>query len=187
MHCRNATAEYITTDPREATEQKLLLQWIDQYPQTILLRENSFAHMTASAMIFNPSMTKTLMVYHKIYDSWSWTGGHADGEADMMQVALREAQEETGLIRLSPITDRPTGLDILPVKGHFKKGSWIPAHIHLSLCYSFFADEDQTLRCKPDENSGVRWIKIDDLQDFVSEPDMLPIYERIIRRTRTHL
>ena len=37
------------------------------------------------------------MVYHNIYDSWSWLGGHADGETDLLAVALREVKEETGL------------------------------------------------------------------------------------------
>ena len=50
---------------------------------------NCLAHMTASAWVVNPGRTKVLMVYHNIYKSWSWLGGHANNEQDLLQVAVR--------------------------------------------------------------------------------------------------
>ena len=167
----------------EAGDKRIMLEWVEKYPETILTRENRFAHMTSSAMIFDSAMRQVLMIYHNIYHSWSWTGGHADGDADLLAVALREAVEETGLQTLTPLTDRATGLDVLTVNGHFKRGSWVSSHLHLSLCYSFFADPDAPLHIKPDETSGVRWLPIDRLNEFISEPQMLPVYHRIIRRS----
>ena len=184
MHFRDEVCSFEPLNARDAAEQTLILRWIDSFPDTILTRRNEFAHATASAMIFDPFLKKVLMAYHNIYDSWAWTGGHADGEEEMLRVAIREAQEESGLAKLEPITLSPTGLDILTVKGHTKHGKWVPAHLHLSLCYSFIADPAQPIRCKPDENSGVRWIEIDRLAEYVSEPDMLPVYNRIIERTK---
>ena len=58
-------------------------------------RENPVCHFTASAWIVNPACTHALMVYHNIYHSWSWTGGHNDGNPDFQSVARREAVEET--------------------------------------------------------------------------------------------
>ena len=55
------------------------------------------AHMTASSWIVNEDYTKVLMIYHNIYNSWAWTGGHADGDEDLLHVAVKEAREETGL------------------------------------------------------------------------------------------
>lgn len=55
------------------------------------------AHFTASAWVVNPLHTKTLMIYHNIYQSWSWIGGHADGMHDLSLVAAKELEEETGL------------------------------------------------------------------------------------------
>ena len=49
--------------------------------------------MTASSVIVHPARTKTLMAFHKIYQSWAWTGGHVDGETDLLHVAMREARE----------------------------------------------------------------------------------------------
>ena len=187
MFYRDDIVQYIPGCEQEAAEKELMLQWIDAYPQTVLTRQNEFAHMTASAMVFDPDMQHVLMVYHNIYRSWAWMGGHADGEDDMFITALREAKEESGLETLSPISPAPTGLDILTVTGHHKRGKWVVPHLHFSLCYSFLADPAQPLRIKPDENSGVQWLPLDRLTEFVSEPYMLPIYDRIIRRTKALL
>lgn len=98
------------------------------------------------------------MVYHNIYDSWSWTGGHADGEADLAQVALREAKEETGLSQIEFVKETPVSLEIITVDGHEKRGHYVPSHLHLNLTYLFRAEEGQRLHMKEDENSGVKWI-----------------------------
>ena len=49
--------------------------------------------MTSSGLIFNKNLDKILMVHHNIYNTWSWTGGHADGEDDLLKVAIKEAKE----------------------------------------------------------------------------------------------
>ena len=161
-----------------------MLQWIAAFQNSILTRKNLFAHMTASAMIFDESGKYILMVYHKIYDSWSWCGGHADGEDDLLQTAIREAGEETGITGLRPVCKQPTGLDILSVKGHTKHGQWVAPHLHLSLCYSFIGDMKAALQIKQDENSDVRWLPIDRLEEYITEKDMLPIYRQVIERTQ---
>ncbi len=82
---------------QEAEDQETILAYIRENRSTVLCRENKIAHMTSSGFIMNPSLDKVLMVYHRIYDSWSWTGGHSDGERDLLKTALREAEEETGV------------------------------------------------------------------------------------------
>ena len=82
-------------DGREAREREMILALIAQYGDAILSRENDFAHMTASSIIVSPDRKRTLMAFHRIYNSWAWTGGHADGESDFEAIARREAQEET--------------------------------------------------------------------------------------------
>ena len=67
-------------------------------------RDNAAAHLTASAWVVNPDRSQVLMAYHKLYDSWAWLGGHADGDRDLLAVALREVREESGLTDVRPVS-----------------------------------------------------------------------------------
>ncbi len=167
---------------QEKKDKEVILRYIETFPDTILSRENEFAHMSSSAMIFNDDMTKVLMIFHNIYNSWSWTGGHADGDTDFLQIALKEAREETGLEQLQPLREHVFTVDILPVWSHMKRGVFVNSHLHLNYTYLLTADEHLPLHIKADENSDVRWLEIKNLRRYVTEPDMLPVYEKIINR-----
>lgn len=180
MHYLEEIEKFQPTCAQEEGDRKIILEYISKYPDTILTRACTLGHLTGSSMIFNPNRDKVLMIYHKIYQSWSWTGGHADGEEDLLSVAIREAQEETGVKNLQTLT-RLFALDVLPVWGHWKRGSYVSAHMHLNMTYLLEASEEESLRIKEDENSGVAWIPIAELKEYVTEPDMLPVYEKMIR------
>lgn len=170
---------FVPTCEQEEKDQSMMLSFMDAHPDC-LTRDNAVAHFTASAWVINPTRDKVLMVYHNIYDSWSWTGGHADGEADLQAVAYREAQEETGIETLKALMDGPASLEVITVDGHMKKGNYISSHLHLNLTYLFEADEEQALTVKEDENSGVAWIPRDQLEMYVSEPWMLKwVYHKL--------
>ena len=169
-------------DGREEREKAMILELAAQYGDGILSRESDFAHMTASSIIVSPDRKRTLMAFHKIYNSWAWTGGHADGESDFEAMARREAQEETGIMNLRRLGDGPASLEILPVWAHIKRGKHVGSHLHLNVSYLFEADESLPLRIAQDENSAVGWIEVDKLCQFVSEPPMIPIYERLLLR-----
>ena len=127
-------------------------------------------------------MSQTLLVYHNIYDSWSWIGGHADGERDLEAVALRELQEETGVENARIVSVGPGNiysLEVLTVNGHEKHGAYVSSHLHLNITYLAIADPDEHTRIKPDENSGVRWVPIEDSIRLSTEPW---IRERIYRK-----
>lgn len=128
-----------------------------QTGQDFYTRDNPTAHLTASAWVVNPDGTKVLMAYHKLFQSWSWLGGHADGERDLLAVALREVREESGLSAVTPVVQQPFSTEILAVNGHEKRGQYVPSHLHLNITYLLQADDMQPLRCKPDENSAVAW------------------------------
>jgi 8-oxo-dGTP pyrophosphatase MutT (NUDIX family) len=110
------------------------------------------------------------MAYHKIYDSWSWLGGHADGDEDLLAVATKEVQEESGIQQVKPILPDIFSLEILTVDGHEKNGNYVPSHLHLNITYLLMADDHAFLRCKPDENKDVDWFPIETAIAQSSEP-----------------
>ena len=92
----NQIAAYIPYNEQEAADRELILHWIQDHDDAFT-RQNKVAHITASAWVVNRDRRKVLLVYHNIYNSWSWLGGHADGETDLLAVALREVKEEAGI------------------------------------------------------------------------------------------
>lgn len=160
---------YTPRNEQEAADRDEILRQIKMCPD-IFTRENHNAHMTASSWIVNRDRTKVLMVYHNIYDSWSWTGGHADGETDLLSVALREAMEETGMTRVTPVLEDIYSVEILTVDGHEKRGRYVSSHLHLNVTYLLEADEKEPLRSKPDENKAAAWFTPDEAIRASSEP-----------------
>ena len=173
---------YIPKDAREESEKREILTLMEREGDRLLLRECSYAHMTASSVIVNRNRTKMLMAFHKIYQSWAWTGGHADGDGDFEAVARREAQEETGIQNLKKLGAGAASLEVLPVWAHRKHGQMVASHLHLNISYLFEADDTLPLRIAEDENSAVGWIPIAQLEKYVREKDMMPIYQKLLNR-----
>ena len=181
LNLRRKIEAYVPCNEQEASDRRMMLTAIDAL-ENPLSRENAFAHFTASCWIVNPNRTKALMVWHNIYKTWSWTGGHADGEADLLSVALREAREETGLKDVKPVTSEIYSLEIVPVNAHVKRGRFVSAHLHMNVTYLLEADDAQPLRAKPDENSAVGWLPLDAAADNRDEPFMAVIYRKLNAR-----
>lgn len=178
MPLREIIEKYIPCCEQEQEDKRMLLKYIDENPD-ILLRSNETAHFSASAWVVNPEHTRVLMLYHNIYNSWSWPGGHADGEEDLLCVALREVQEETGIADIRPVSGDVYSLEILTVNAHFKKGRYVVPHLHLNLTYLLEADDRQAVHSKPDENSAVRWFPLDEAVAASTEPDMRVVYAKL--------
>ena len=175
-------ADFVPRDGREAAERQTMLEMAARFGDSLLTRENSAMHMTASSIIVSRDRTQTLMAFHRIYNSWAWTGGHADGETDFEAIARREAQEETGISGLRRLGNGAASVEILPVWAHVKRGKDVGSHLHLNVSYLFEADESLPLRIAQEENSAVGWIPVAQLERYVSEATMIPIYRRLLGR-----
>lgn len=181
---RKAIAAYEPRTELEAQDKKVMLDYIDQFPHNVLTRDNAIAHLTSSGFILNEKMDKALMVYHRLYDSWAWTGGHADGDEDLLAVAIREAREETGIKKVQPLTTDIMSLNILPVWYHQKNGKPVSTHLHLNVTYVLMASELEPLQIKADENTDVGWIEVQQIDTYCSEPLIVPIYKKLIKAAR---
>lgn len=161
--------KYIPYNQQEVEDKKLILDHL-QTNENLFSRESIAAHMTASAWVINENRNKVLMAYHNIYDSWSWLGGHADGEKDLLQVAQQEIEEESGLSNVKPISTAIYSLEVLTVDGHEKNGSYVPSHLHLNVTYLFEGDDQAPLSVKENENSDVAWFGLDEAIEASTEP-----------------
>ena len=182
MTLQQQLTAYLPSCEQEQRDREEMLRLLSAYPETVFTRENEEAHFTASAWVVNASRDKVLMAYHNIYNSWSWTGGHADGETDLLAVALKEVREETGLTNIHAVTEEIYSLEILQVSEHQKRSKTIPAHRHLNLTYLIEADEHEALRIKEDENSGLAWFSQEEAVERSTEPEMQVIYRKLIRK-----
>ncbi len=150
----------------------------------ILNRTNEVCHLTSSAFIINKERTKVLCIFHNIYNAWTWVGGHADGDDDMIYVAKKETQEETSLQHFRLISESPIAVDALPVAGHVKRGKYVSAHIHLNVTYLIEADEAENIKILEEENSNIGWLTFDELLLKSTEPHMIKVYKKIIERIK---
>lgn len=169
---------YHCYNDQERADRNVFLAYMEQFPN-IYQRENVFAHITSSPWIMNKDRDKVLMIYHNIYRSWGWCGGHCDGDKDLIAVALREGMEETGLKELTLVSPEILAIDILPVPPHVKRDRFVSSHVHLNVTYLCIADESMQLYSKPDENSGVAWIPVKNINDYVTEEDMKVVYQKL--------
>ncbi|MCX7711385.1 MAG: NUDIX hydrolase [Clostridia bacterium] len=183
MHWIEAIKDYIPYNEQEQKDKEVILHCIQAF-EDVLTRQNEIVHITSSAFAVNSSRDKVLMVYHNIYNSWSWTGGHADGEENLLAVAVKELKEEAGITKIRPATTDIISMDILTVLGHIKKGRYVSPHLHLSVAYLIEADENEAVTVKVDENSGVRWIPISEAIRYSNEPHMQKVYSKIISKIK---
>ena len=179
MGLRDDILAFRPYNEQEETEKRLMLQYMDTFPD-LLTRENEMAHFTASCWIVNPARTHALMAFHNLYQSWAWLGGHADGEEDLLRVALREANEESGIVGARPLRNDIFSLEILGVDGHVKRGRYVATHLHLNCTYLLEADDRLPIRVKADENSAVLWIPFADVEAEVREPEMRVVYRKLM-------
>lgn len=180
-------AAYRPRSEQEEADQRQMLDYIRQFSDTILTRDNPIAHFSSSGFVVNADASRVLMAHHNLYRVWAWTGGHVDGEEDFLAVALREAREETGVTHIRPLSDAIASLEILPVWGHVKRGRYVPSHLHLNVSYLLLADENDPLSVREGENTRVGWLPAAELLSYTNEWEMDGVYTKLLERARNLL
>jgi 8-oxo-dGTP pyrophosphatase MutT (NUDIX family) len=142
------------SDPHEAAMTAEITRFVEAHPDC-LARTCAPGHLTGSAWIVDPSRRRVLLTHHRKLDKWLQPGGHADGDPDLLAVALREAREETGLTRLKPVST-----DLFDVDRHWipPRGD-VPGHWHLDLRFLVEADPEEELSVS-EESHDLMWVDL---------------------------
>ena len=175
---------FIPANQQEIQDKKIILEYAEKFPHNILIRENEFAHITRSGFIMNRTLDKVLLIHHNIRNAWAWTGGHVDGNADFLHVAIKEAKEETGITSVTSLTKNIVSIDVLPVYGHQRRNKYVSAHLHLSVAYVLIASEKEALIVKEDENTDVAWFSTDNFTEEYFDANDVYLYNKIIHRAK---
>ena len=130
-------------------------------------------HVTASAWVFDRSRTRVLLTHHVKLGRWLQLGGHADGDTDVLSVAIREVLEESGLTRCSVLTRQIFDIDIHEIPQY---GS-VPAHKHYDVRFLIEADASEIL-VPTDESHEVRWVDLEKVAQFTQEESILRMLEK---------
>ncbi len=148
-------------------------------------------HVTGSAWVLSADRQRCLLVHHRKLDRWVQPGGHADGDADVLAVAMREAREETGLPDLQPIDvdtgklqDDPCPLDIdihvIPARFDQDGNMTEDAHEHHDVRFLLAATHDSPVVVS-EESHDVRWYRPAAIEELTSEESVL----RLLRKSRS--
>lgn len=139
------------------------------------------AHITGSAWVVNPKRDKVLLLHHRKHDKWFQPGGHADGDPDVLRVALREVHEETGLpcdaIKLLQESIFDVDIHTIPAS---ERG---PEHQHFDI--RFLIEIDDRLHIPGNaESYQARWVHLSDVTSYNNSLSTFRMLDKI-RRMRT--
>ena len=173
---------YIPYDEQEQKDKEQFLNFINTFSD-VLTRDNVIGHFSSSAFVVNKKRTKMLAVYHIINDGWIYPGGHADGIEDLLSVAVREVEEETGL-KAKVLDNNIFSIQSAPVIGHVKRGKYVSAHIHFDCVYIMEADDTIPLVYRTDESKGVKWVDFENAYDDTFCDFIRPIHKKLIKKLK---
>ena len=180
MLLKEKIEKYTPYDEQEEKDKEQMLKFINDN-EDVLTRNNIYGHFSSSAFVVNNEKNKMVVVYHNIYDGWIYPGGHADGEDDLLSVAVREVEEETGL-KVKILDKDIFSIQSLPVMGHFKRGKYVSAHTHYDVAYLLEADESIPLVYREDESKGVKWIPFEEADNDTMCDFIRPIHKKLVKK-----
>jgi 8-oxo-dGTP pyrophosphatase MutT (NUDIX family) len=166
--------DYRPIDPEEEVFVPQFLDLLSQAP--CFERTHLPGHITGSAWIVNPERTQSLLVHHAKLNKWVQPGGHADGDENILRVAIREAEEETGLKNLTLVTRDPFDVDIhtIPQRPGF------PEHLHYDIRFLLEASLKEPILVS-EESHDVKWIPLHSLENFNRERSVLRMRDKLLR------
>lgn len=170
MHRNQLITQLENYNPELEVEKEFRVRFLDfvRNHEDCFLRSQLSGHITGSAWITNSDRSKFLMTHHAKLDKWLQLGGHADGEADILKVALKEAQEESGLSKIKVISSKIFDIDIHTIPG--RKG--VPEHLHYDVRFLLQADDNDELTINR-ESKNLAWLTLEELNTYCQGYDSI--------------
>lgn len=161
-------------DADEAEMRRSILEFV-RANEGCYERELLSGHLTGSAWVVDPARERTLLVHHRKLNKWLQPGGHADGETDLPQVALREMREETGADGQLLCSGAVFDVDA----HHIPAWQDVPAHVHYDIRFAFEADPSVPLELT-EESHEVAWFLLDEVGQLNTDASVM----RMVAKTR---
>lgn len=167
---------HIGSNAHEEAMRKQIIKFVEQHPDCFE-RSLRVGHITASALIVNSARTKTLLTHHHKLNKWLQLGGHSDGDANTLNVALREAEEESGLKGIVAVSENIFDVDVHLIPERDNE----PAHFHYDVRFLFEADDTQPLTMSS-ESKDLAWIPLERIEEYTNEESVLRMVRKIVNR-----
>jgi 8-oxo-dGTP pyrophosphatase MutT (NUDIX family) len=168
--------DYCNRWPEEAQVATRFIEFLSANPDAFE-RSLQSGHVTGSAWLVDASRLRVLLTHHKKLGMWIQLGGHADGDGDVLAVAMREAREESGLRSIQPVSTQIFDIDVHRIPAR----PFEPEHLHWDVRYALSATGDE--QCVPsDESHELRWVEIANLDRITQEESMLRMAEKWLTR-----
>lgn len=174
----NLLRQHQSADANEQAMTQATIHFVEQHPDCFE-RSLLTGHITGSALIVGPKVgnsgyQQTLLIHHRKLNRWLQPGGHADGDPDVAAVALREAQEETGLTSLKPVTDLIFDVDIHEIPARHE----VPAHLHYDIRFLLEADPTESFG-DSEEITKIQWFSLEEALELINEESIVRMLTKI--------
>lgn len=166
---------YNPTLVEEQVVKARMLAFIQQHPHCFD-RSLLVGHITSSIWLLNHDKTKALLMHHTKLDKWLQLGGHCDGNPDVLAVAIKEAQEESGIQAIVPVSDQifDLAIHVFPARDRF------PEHLHYDVRFLLYVTSQEVI-ARNQESKELRWITKNRLQLPTDEPSVVRMFDKWVR------
>ena len=164
---------YTAFDQAETRMYTVLERFVQAHPQCFE-RSLEIGHITGSAWIVDLDKTHVLLTHHRKLDRWLQLGGHADGDPDILNVAWREAREESGLENVKSVSQDIYDLDVHAIPASSKE----PAHFHYDVRFLFIADRHTPLVISS-ESKDLAWVPVVDIEKYSVDDSILRMVHKM--------